>query len=136
MPLAIESRWPQDKIEEAYLYAYTFYEKGHYKESCQIFSLLTCVEISSVRHWMGLGASLQMLKRFEEALNAYIMAATFEESESDPFPHLHAAECLHSLNQKEKALQALRSAEIIAKDQPKYQKLCSQIALLQSVWRN
>lgn len=135
MPLEIAPHWPLEKIEEAYLYAYVFYEKGHYEESSQIFSLLTCVSTANPTYWMGLGASLQMLKRYEEAIDAYAAAAVLEDSDSDPFPHLHAAECFYSLKINEKALQALESAEIIAKNEPKYQKLCTQINLLKSVWR-
>lgn len=130
-----EPLWPAEKIEDAYSFAYEFYRQGFYKEARELFSFLTIADMGSLRHWMGLGATLQMEKNHEGALRAYSLAIILEESETDPFPHVHAAECLYSLERVEEALQLLDNAEKIAAKDSKYKKLSIQITLLKMTWR-
>ena len=46
MPMALEAlkpKWPLDRIESVYAYAYEFYRTGHYNQSKDLFRLLTVV---------------------------------------------------------------------------------------------
>lgn len=126
--------WEREEIDLVYSYAYTVYQQGHYLEASEIFSFLVVLDSFGVKNWMGLGASFQMQKKYEKALEAYTAAAVLEKTETDPLPHVHAAECLHALDEKERALLALNSAEEIAGNQPKYRKLIEQLFLIKQAW--
>lgn len=126
--------WEKEEIDSVYSCAYTFYQQGHYLEASEIFSYLVVLDSLDFKNWMGLGASFQMQKKYEKALEAYSAAAVLEKTETDPLPHIHAAECLHALEEKERALLALNSAEAIATNQPKYRKLIEQLSLIKQAW--
>lgn len=122
-------------VEGIYSFAYTYYEKGFYKESEVLFRLLTALRIRSVKYWKGLAAVFQMRKMYPEAIEAYGWAAVNDKELIDPYPHFHAAECLYTLNDLKKGLQALNSAKTIAVKQGCYQTLVKQIEFLEKVWR-
>lgn len=111
-----------------YAIAYNAYQSGNYQDSTAFFRLLAFQNNDNKSAWMGLGASLQMLKKYEEAIGAYGFAAVLDPD--DPYVHLHAAECFHALNDKEKALLALNSA---LASSPK-EELKKQLELLKSLW--
>ncbi|KAF3363094.1 Low calcium response locus protein H [Chlamydiales bacterium STE3] len=133
---AMSKPWPTENPEAIYAYAYQFYLNGHYQEAQSLFSLLTIMGTKNVQHWLGLGASLQMQKKYDQALEAYGAAALVDIQETNPFPHFYAAECLLSLNQVKRALQALESASTIAFKDKKYIQLNSQINLIKSAWNS
>ena len=45
-------------------------------EAAGHFRFLTMADIRSYRHWMGLGAALQMSKEYQKAIEAYEVAAS------------------------------------------------------------
>lgn len=109
-----------------YAIAFDHYNHARYDQSIQLFKLLTWQNKQHRAGWMGLAASLQMLKQFEPAIAAYGYAAILQEK--DPYVHFHAAECYFALGNKVKALQALESALACAttkelKDQFNFLKL-------------
>jgi len=95
--------------EELYSEGYHFYEKGDYAKALPFFKYLTVTEPFEERYWRGLGATLQMNKNYEDALLAWSMSAILKES--DPLPHVFAAECLLLLENKEEASKALKTAK-------------------------
>ena len=125
---------PIDHPDDIYAYAYEFYAHGHYEEAKSLFSLLVVKETKNVSYWMGLGACLQMQKKYKEALEAYAAAALLETTEKNPLPHFYAAECFIALNDVTSALQALNSASIIATKDEKYEPLTIQINLIKNAW--
>lgn len=120
---------------EIYSMAYHLYQAARYEEAEPIFRLLTTLEVENVAFWMGLAGSLQMQKKFKEAIDAYGTAAILEKSETDPLPHFHAAECFYALNDFIKAKKALKSAKKIAKKNPKYDTLLNQLNLFENLWK-
>lgn len=118
-----------------YVYAHGYYVEGLYERSEQLFRILTAVRMKSTLYWKGLGAALQMLKRYKEAVEAYSWAAIQDETFSDPYPHFYAAECLHTLGDIPRGLKALASAKFIAKKKKTYSQLVEKIELLQSIWK-
>lgn len=132
------SKLPQfndDVVEGLYAFAYGYYNKARYAEAESLFRVLTAVRLRDIRFWKGFGAVLQMLKKYDQAVEAYSWAAVFDEKFDDPYPHFHAAECLYSLGQIPRGLKALHSAKTIAQTKGTYAGLLSQIALLQEAWR-
>ncbi len=123
-----------EMVEEIYSFAYAYYGEGSYKEAETIFRVLTALRIKSPKYWKGLGATFQMQKKYEEAIESYGWAALHDNSFLDPYPHFHAAECLYSSGNIPKALMALRSAEAVAKKNS-FQSLLAQIRYLQKIWK-
>lgn len=134
----IEDLAPQfsnEAIDGLYGTAYKFYEIGKYQDAAHFFRVMTMIDTTGRRNWMGLGASLQMLKEYEEAIESYSVAAMMDPE--DPYAHLHAAECLFIMGQKERALIALSSAELTAgNNKNKNKRLISQLALIRNAWSN
>ena len=113
-----------------YSQAYSFYHSGLYYKARDCFRVLTAVEPGNYNHWFGLGATLQMIREYQDAIQAYSLSALADLDEKDPFPHFHAAECLMAIRKYDRAIIALNSAEAIAKQQKSPQQLLNQIEQL------
>lgn len=120
-------------VAELYETAYHFYQGGQYAEAQYVFRLLTCLDTENPVHWMGLGSSLKMQNKYEEAVNAFSAAAVLEEVDSNPMSHAYAAECLYAIGDHERAKEALNSAKIIAKKK-KVPGLIKQLKFLEERW--
>ncbi len=124
----------QADVKELYETAYNFYSAGKYTEAEHLFRLLTTQDLKNIDYWMGLAAAMQLQGKYREAVDAFAAAALFDKEECNPYPHLHAAESLFALNEKEKANIALNSALIIAKKDQKHHPLIEKIQFLQERW--
>lgn len=122
-------------IDGIYSFAYSFYEKGRYGEAENLFRLLTALRLRNTKYWKGLGAALQMQKKYGEAVEAYSRAAITDEAVADPYPHFHAAECLLTSGEVTRGLKALLAAKRIAVERGTYYALTRQINLLLSTWK-
>lgn len=118
----------EEAAKALYSVAYNSYQSGNYADAAAFFRLLTQQSTDHRAAWMGLGASLQMLKNYAEAIAAYGCAAVLNEN--DPYVHLHAAECFHALKDSAKALQALDAA-LACESKPELQE---QLTLLRTLW--
>jgi len=125
----------EEMVENLYSFAHGFYSNGKYKEAVDVFRFLIALRVRSHRFWKGLGASLQMTGAYREAVDAYSWAALLDPNDNDPAPHFHAAECLCSLNQTQRALQALKSAAFLAKKEKKHHDMLPRINALGRVWK-
>lgn len=123
-------------IRSVYSVAYVYYEKGFYTKAEEIFYFLVGARMRSSVFWMGLGAVLQVQKKYAEAVEAYERAAIYDFKMCDPFPHFHAAECLYSLKKVKRAVVALNSAKTIALKVKTYPVLLKRILFLIDVWNN
>lgn len=117
--------------ETVYALATHAYENGRYEEALPLFRFL-CLEESSKRHWMGLGATLLMLKQFSEALPCYGLAAL--EDAEDPYVHLYAADCLFALDNIQGALLALEATEKAAIFKDEHEGLRKQVRIMRQAW--
>ena len=121
---------PKESIQALYATAYDLYNNGKYEESKSFFHFLTLSDVKDSRFWMGLGACFQMLKSYEPAIKAYSYAAI--QDIQNPYAHLHAAECFYALKDVDKALMAIDSALIIAKDSTSHKTLIPSLEHLNS----
>lgn len=121
-------------LPKTYEIATRLYSAGKYSEAEGVFRELTEVQERNYHFWMGLAACQQVQKKLKEAVEAYMVAALVETEEVDPFPHLHAAECLYLLGDTKMALEALKSAKSIAKKDNKYYRLIKQMTFLKERW--
>lgn len=121
-----------ESIEGLYSLAYQYYECGKYPESSKFFRFLTLIGTQEKKHWMGLGASLKMQKDYEQAVQAYSVAAVLDPK--DPYIHVWAADCLFAMNQIEKGLKGINTAIKMAKMKKAYHPLLPELELIREAW--
>lgn len=120
-----------EAIESLYAFAHGYYQNGKYEEATRFFRFLTAIDTNTRKHWMGLAASFQLQKEFAKALQAYGYAGLLNSD--DPLAPFHAAECMFSLGEKERALETLQVAENLARNHPKqYENLLIRIDLIKN----
>lgn len=119
------------EMEEIYVEAYSNYQEENYIESCTAFRWLVLLNPYWARNWMGLAASLQLLKKHEKALHAYAVAALLENH--NPYPHFHAFECYRALENHEEAEKALELAHCRTLEKKNYHELQKEIESLKKV---
>ena len=123
-----------ESVETLYELAYRLYEGGKYEDSEKAFRFLTSVAAFDKKNWMGLGASLQMQKAYEQAIQAYMIASILDPAEA--MVHLHIADCLFAQGKAQEALRALNTAESIAKKHAHAAALIEQIQFLRTCWES
>ncbi len=105
-------------MEVVYAAAYNYFQSGKYAEAEPIFAFLCFNDLFEKKFWLGLGACRQMLGQYDEAVQAYGMAAVLDVE--DPDVHLHAADCLLAKGDLEGADSALSAASHWAGDNPTF----------------
>ena len=124
----------KEKEEEMYALAYQFYQQRHYQEASHLFRLLVECSPHEGKFWKGLGASLQMQKDYEEALNCYCCCAQLSpQYQQDPYLYVQTADCYFALNQKEAGLKALEAAHTIA-CKMNHSSVLQHVAFMQQMW--
>ena len=107
-----------EDLSVIYSVAYTLYQAGDYKEAITVFQRLASHDPLTVKHWMGLAASLQMEKEFDESLKAWAMASII--SPKDPLPHFHAAECFLALGNEVEGRKAMNEVRSLIKNEEQF----------------
>lgn len=129
-----ETEETRSMAPELYSLGYHCYESGKYAEATHFFTTLTKIDGKNPKGWIGLAASLQMQKLYDEALLAYSTAAVLDPN--DPEIFFHAANCCFSLEYVSEALKALDAAENIAKKMPESGAMIQQFTTLREAWSN
>ena len=99
----------EQEMDGLYQEAYFLYQKKEFKKAAHVFRALIILNPFRPHYWLGLGGSLQLLKDYEKALQAYGVLVFL--SPEDPAPHLHAYECYQALGIPEEAQKALEEAQ-------------------------
>lgn len=124
----------EEALKGIYATAYCFYQNGKYREASRFFRFLSIADANDPRHWIGLGATQQMLKEYEKAIESYTFAAILDEK--NPYVYFHTADCLFALGKIDLGLKCLDSVEQVAKGQEKYEGLVSHVDLIRQNWEN
>lgn len=122
-----------EQITEIHALAYQLYSQSHYQEAADLYRILALARPIEAKFWKGFGASLQMLKEFEEALNCYANCQRLNGSKPDPLLYVHAADCHFALNQVEEGLAALEAAKAWA-SKPNKQPILAHVAFMKKQW--
>lgn len=112
--------------------ALQLYRNGKYQEAKDLFTILTVSDIEERSYWMGLAASLQMLKEYEGAIECYSLAIL--HSPLEPMAHWHLAECYFATGNQSAALVGLKSAIEAARNHKTLQPLVDQLMIVQGIW--
>jgi type III secretion system low calcium response chaperone LcrH/SycD len=121
-----------DAMRSIYASAYCYYQNGKYSEACTRFRLLVLMDAQNRTYWLGLGATQQMLKEYDKALQTYTLTALMDAH--DPHVYVHMADCLFALNQTEKGLQCIAAAEQIAGKDEKFKSLKDHLIFIRKRW--
>lgn len=112
------------EMEGIYATAYNFYTHGKFDRANDIFSALCQMDPYQSKYWLGLGATRQMEKKYEKAIEAYGLATLMDSK--NPFPAFHSAHCFMKLSNNDSAIKALEAVTEIAKDKKEYKDVLSQ----------
>lgn len=96
---------PDSDCETLYALGHNLYSQSRYLEALKVFGLLVMLKSLEHRFVFGFGSCLQMLGRYEEAINHYATALFVDVD--NPAPLLHTCECLVAIGQYEHAHDAL-----------------------------
>lgn len=125
---------PEKKIQEMYALAYVLYQNQRYLEASHFFRSLAMARPSEAKYWKSFGASLQMLKDYDGALNCYLCCAELTSADHpDPYLYVHAADCYLALKQIDAAFKTLTAAAACAKKTNNSQVL-HHVALMRQLW--
>lgn len=124
----LKQTWSSEEITSLYEAAYAHYQSGQYEKASELFLQLVLIRPFIDPHWRGLASSYQMLGKYKEALKAWGHAALL--ADENPMPHLHAAECLFSIHEKEEAQKALNCASARLKNDESSEPLRKKIELM------
>lgn len=125
-------KFTEEHFDALYALAYDFYESGEYAKAGNYFHFLTTLSHKDKKHWIGLGASQQMLKEYEKAINSYAIAAVLDQT--DPYPSFYAAECCFSMGDIERGMLALDCVDELSADESKFKGLRNQLSALREAW--
>lgn len=106
-------------MDRFYEIAYNQLKSNHVNEACDVFAFLCLIDPGVHIFWQGLGIAEQGRSHYDQALDAYAMAAITKVS--DPFPHIYSADCYLHLNDKVQAEHSLNLAIRYASKDKKYE---------------
>lgn len=107
-----------------YRAAYHLFENRHYEDAEKAFLFLATLNPKNHEFWLGYGMSAQMCGRYEEAIDAYELAAYYKIE--SPVPYFYLAKCLFAIHDRESSLKALDLAIEYAEDQMEFADLKKQ----------
>ncbi len=102
--------------EMEYLYrdAYAYYQRGHDAEAAISFRYLVLFNPWMKKYWIGLGATLQVRKKWKKAIEAYRAAYLLDTK--DPAPPYYASQCAQYLGDSTLERKLLERAYLQASD--------------------
>lgn len=95
----------QDDIKAYYAVARSLYERERYEDARKLFTYLMALDHHETLYMGAVASCLQMLKRYDEAIEYYSLASVFNLD--DPRPTFHTAECLLAQGRIAEAREAL-----------------------------
>jgi len=113
-----------ETMAKFYQAAYRLFEHKKYLDAANAFLFLVTLNSHNHDYWLGLGMSTQLNGDYENAIDAYEMAAVTDVE--SPVPYFYLAKCLFAIHDRESALQALDLAIGYAQDKEQYAELIQQ----------
>ncbi len=99
--------WKKEDTRVLYELGYNLYKNKEYNHAESIFRKLVVMMPLEKTHWQGLASTIQMQRRFQDALVAWSMFAFIDPK--CPMPHFFAAECLFELDNFTDCMTALNA---------------------------
>lgn len=113
--LADLSGLSEEHMEALYALAYQYYEADNFQDAKNIFTSLCLYDTNNEKYYMGLAATLHSLGEYKNAADMYSVACVLSGL-LNPEPMYFASICLLKNNQKEDAIVALESIDIMGRE--------------------
>jgi type III secretion system low calcium response chaperone LcrH/SycD len=94
------------ECEAMYALGHGLYSQAKYEDAFKIFARLVAYDHLDSRYQLALASSMQATKRYEEALQQYMVVTVMRVD--DPLPVYHCAECLLALGRPTDAVESLQ----------------------------
>lgn len=128
MPNYMAMGYKEEHLEFLYSNAYEQYKAGRYEDAAAAFKDLIYLNIKDYRFVMGLGSCLHRLKKYQDAVIRYVIAATIEPK--NPYPFYYSIDCALQENDLISALVMVTNTIKICGKQKKHQELKESCKLL------
>lgn len=126
--------YSQKQIEKLYFLAHRLLEEKRFYDARDAFIFLITLNPYHLEYWLGLGFAFQYLHAYEEAIDAYEMAAICHLDH--PLPYLYLAKCLFAIHDKKSAMQAIEIALEYAGDRQEFDELKKEALKAKKVLQN
>lgn len=110
-----------EKMEAMYGQAYRLYNTGKYQDALNFFRLLIVLNSTEPRYTLGFAACFHMMKEYENAAKAYMVASIMDAK--NPIPCFHASDCYIKMEDPATAIIYLELAVEKAGEKPEFQVL-------------
>lgn len=121
----------EEEYEAVYNLGFNQYNQGKFEEAARYFRFLTYYNHLEPRYAKALGACLQMLERYPDAISAHTMALVMNAM--DPEPMLRIAECLIAMGQLTDAAEMLDGVLKVCAEVGTHQAIQTRAAALLSI---
>jgi type III secretion system low calcium response chaperone LcrH/SycD len=108
-------------IEAIYAHAYRLYQSAKYKDAGYIFSLLQNLNPQDWRFYLGMGACLHRLGKYETASFMYQVAGDIDVE--NPLPYYYCSDCRIKLGHFRKAAHLLKNVVMRSVGKKEYSSL-------------
>jgi type III secretion system low calcium response chaperone LcrH/SycD len=119
--------------ETMYAKAHQLYSMEQYEDAGKVFGFLCTNNPYDLRFMLGLGASLQMQGKWQDAIGSYTMCVALNME--DPVPVFHIAECLSALGQVDDAKEMF-SAVVERAKKPEHQAIKQRAAAMLQIMQS
>lgn len=119
-----------EQSEAIYAQAYRLYNTGKYQEAIHLFRVLIFLLPNEYKYSLGLAACFHMLKEYDNAIRAYMVAGLLDGN--SPIPHFHASDCYIQMQDPASAILMLDMAINKAANKPEFQILKDRALLMMS----
>ena len=103
--LRIRPGYSDTEYEALYSLGYNHYSQERYLDAVKCFGFLVAHNTMEPRYMSAFACTLQMLKRYREAIQYHSTASVMDLE--DPLPTFHTAECFIALEMHQEAREAL-----------------------------
>lgn len=103
--LPTDVRATEAQMEEFYNIGYNMYRSGNFKDALPVFNIIAMGRPQEYKYIFAVGATYHMLKKYDEAIAFYVLAAILDPL--NPTPHYHEADCWIHLQELSGAYMAL-----------------------------
>ena len=106
----------ENTINQFFQSGYRYYETAHFAEASDVLFAVNVLNPFKYNGWLALGMAEKQCGHFNEALQAFTMAALIDLTAV--YPHLHSAECYRALKSEDDVKKTLDYALSILEEQP------------------
>lgn len=124
----------EEEYEAVYTLGYNLYNQGKYDKAAEAFLFLTFYNHLEQRYAKALGAALQMLELYEQAITIHTMAIILDAM--DPEPMVRMGECLIAMGHVDDAIETLDGAALVAAETGKHEAVKERANALLAILRD